>query len=292
MQTELRFPTADSSEGVSAMTRCRRGGVAALVAVSALGLAACGGATENDVPTASGPAPSDMCTAPEVPVLASYDLDSGEHIWHVCGEPETWYSLEATTDDTVYVGASFAGAAPIVIALDTATGVERWRGDLDRMNHELPDDAARPTTDPPTVDGVALAGGQDDPLVATDAATGTELWRNDDHLVYDDVWAVGNGAVYMNHQPGSESTVVAYELATGQVRWERTLGEPSYPWWVDDDLVFSSWTNVTAMRTDDGSMMWTSDYPQTETGFPAPRAVVTNDTSVFVSFASGFGSGD
>ncbi len=51
----------------------------------------------------------------------------GAYVWHVCGEPEPWYSLEATTEDTVYVGASFDLAAPIVIALDTATGVERWR---------------------------------------------------------------------------------------------------------------------------------------------------------------------
>jgi outer membrane protein assembly factor BamB len=277
------------------MVTRRRCGVEALAALSALILAACGNgrdATDDEVPTVAGPAPGEMCAAPLVPVLASYDLVAGSHVWHVCGDPEPWYSLEATTDDTVYVGASFDLAEPIVIALDAATGVEQWRGDLDRMNEELPEDAARPTSDPPTIDGVALTGGQDDPLVATDAATGSELWRNDDHLVYDDVWAVGDGAVYMNHRTGSESSVVAYESTTGDVRWEQALGEESYPWWVDGDRVFSSWTNVTAMRTDDGSVIWTSDFPQTETGFPAPRAVGTNETSVFVSFASGFGSGD
>jgi outer membrane protein assembly factor BamB len=275
---------------VSEMVTRHRCDVEALIVLGTVMLAAC--TSGGDVPIAGGPAPSEMCIAPLVPVLASYDLVSGAHMWHVCGEPEPWYSLEATTEDTVYVGASFDLAAPIVIALDTETGVERWRGDLDRMNDELPDDAALPMTDPPTVDGVALTGGQDDPLVATDAASGTELWRNDDHLVYDDVWTVGDGAVFMNHQTGSESTVVAYELATGDVRWEQALGDEAYPWWVDGDRVFSSWTNVTAMRTDDGSVIWTSDYPRTETGFPAPRAVITNDTSVFVSFASGFGSGD
>ena len=148
------------------MVARQRCDVEALLVLGALWLAACtnGDDTTDDVPTVGGPAPSEMCIAPLVPVLASYDLVSGAHIWHVCGEPEPWYSLEATTDDTVYVGASFEGAAPIAIALDTATGVERWRGDLDRMNDELPDDAARPTTDPPTVDGVALAGGQDEQL--------------------------------------------------------------------------------------------------------------------------------
>jgi outer membrane protein assembly factor BamB len=284
------FSVAGAVEEVSEMVTRHRCDVEALIVLGTVMLAAC--TSGGDVPIAGGPAPSEMCIAPLVPVLASYDLVSGAHVWHVCGEPEPWYSLEATTDDTVYVGASFDLAAPIVIALDTATGVERWRGDLDRMNDELPDDTALPMTDPPTVDGVALTGGQDDPLAATDAATGKELWRNDDHLVYDDVWTVGDGAVFMNHQTGSESTVVAYELATGDVRWEQALGDEAYPWWVDGDRVFSSWTNVTAMRTDDGSVIWTSDYPRTETGFPAPRAVITNDTSVFVSFASGFGSGD
>ncbi len=245
IQTERWFSVAESIEEVSEMMTHRRDGVSALVAVSALVLAACGDSTtDGDAATVGGPAPSEMCTAPQVPVIANYDLVSGDHRWHVCGDPEPWYSLEAATVDTVYVGASFNLAEPIVIALDAATGVEQWRGDLDRMNEELPEDAARPISDPPTIDGVALTGGQDDPLVATDAATGTELWRNDDHLVYDDVWAVGDGAVYMNHQTGSESTVVAYELTTGDIRWERSLGEESYPWWFDGERVFSSWTNV------------------------------------------------
>ena len=141
-------------------------GVAVLVGVSVLVLATCGDATDDDVPTVDGPAPGEMCTAPGCRSSPSYDAGSGDHRWHVCGDPEPWYSLEAATDDTVYVGASFELAEPIVIALDAATGVEQWRGDLDRMNEELPDDAARPTSDPPTIDGVALTGGQDDPLVA------------------------------------------------------------------------------------------------------------------------------
>ncbi len=274
------------------MTTSRRRGTAAFLAAWALVSFGCGGAAGDDAVTVDGPAPSEMCTAPEVPVLAAYDVVAGDHRWHVCGDPEPWYSLEAATDDTVYVGASFDFAAPIVIALDAATGVEQWRGDLDRLNEELPDDAARPTSDPPTIDGVALTGGQDDPLVAADIASGTELWRNDDHLVYDDVWAVGDGAVFMNHQTGAESTVVAYEVTTGDVRWEQELGMEAYPWWVDGERVFASWTNVASMSTVDGSVFWITDYPQTETGFPAPRAVITNDTSAFVSFASGFGSGD
>lgn len=168
----------------TAMVVHRHDGVVKLAVVSGLVLAACGGgASEDDIATVGGPAPSEMCVAPQVPVLASYDLVSAEHRWHVCGDPEPWYSLEAATEDTVYVGASFY-AEPIVIALDTATGVERWRGDLNRMDQELPDDAAQPMSDPPTIDGVALTGGQDDPLVATDASTGAELWRNEDRLVH------------------------------------------------------------------------------------------------------------
>ena len=128
--------------------------------------------------------------------------------------------------------------------------------------------------------------------MATDAATGTELWRNDDHLVYDDVWAVGDGAVYMNHQTGSESTVVAYELTTGDIGGNARLARSRTRGGSTASGSSRRGRTSSALRTDDGSVLLTSDYPQTETGFPAPRAVVTNDTSVFVSFASGFGSGD
>ena len=95
-----------------------------------------------------------------------------------------------------------------------------------RFVSEVPADADRPVETPPVIDGVQLTGGQDDPMVGVDAATSETLWTQPGHLVYDDVWAVGDGAVFaMETFLGDGSpkppALVGYEVATGDVRWRR-----------------------------------------------------------------------
>jgi hypothetical protein len=148
---------------------------------------------------------------------------------------------------------------------------------------------------PPELDGLRLKGGQDDALVVSDASTGEKIWSVMDHLAYDDVWAVGDDAVYMAHIEESTAgpspwTLRAYELQTGEVRWEVEPTSESYPWWVADGRVFSMWTDLTVLSTDTGEVLWATDYETP--GFPGMRGVLANSTSVFVTFASAWGGGD
>lgn len=242
---------------------------------------------------AGGQRPAAMCDAAESVTIVAYDLETGEYRWHGCGNG-IWYALRAVTDDAVYVSDIESGSSEVLV-LDAATGEVRRTESAAVMDSELPDDAAVPMETAPELNGLRLEGGQDDPLIVTDTTTGQELWRAKDHLAYDDVWAVGDGAVYMAHWntsgDGSGSqTVRAYELRTGEVRWEVEPTGESYPWWVGNGRVFAIWTDLTVLATDTGEILWATDYESP--GFPGMRGVLANHDTVFVTFTSHWGGGD
>lgn len=247
-------------------------------------LVACGGADERTHVDSS-----DMCPG-EAPMVAAYDRESGEDRWQACGDPMRFNLLRSATDDVVTVSDAGGG----VIRLDASTGERLETEDATEISADPPGDVARPSTSSANDAGVRLSGGQDDPLVAVDAAGGGELWRQpDDHLPYDDVWAVGDGAVYVLHFVGPSPTgtpapVRAYELRTGEIRWEQPAA--AYPWWVDDGQVFAIWKNLTVMSTETGEVVWATDYSGGE--FPGMRGVLANNDTVFVSFTMHYGGGD
>ena len=107
-------------------------------------------------------------------------------------------------------------------------------------------------------------------------------------MVYDDAWAVGNGAVFAVEQPA----LVAYEVATGDVRWRRDLAEYLWPWHATGEWLLVMWNNLQVAATDDGSVLWDTAYPETPTGFPRMMGRLANSDSVFVSFTSESSGGD
>jgi outer membrane protein assembly factor BamB len=147
---------------------------------------------------------------------------------------------------------------------------------------------------PPLIDGVQLGGGQDEPMTGTNASSGEMLWTQPGNLVYGDVWPVGDGAVFATE---NETTfdLVAYEVATGDVRWRRNLSEPLGPWHViHDDRLLAMWNNLEVVATDDGTVRWRTEYPKPLSGPIYPRMMggLANSKSVFVSFTSVASGGD
>jgi outer membrane protein assembly factor BamB len=100
---------------------------------------------------------------------------------------------------------------------------------------QVPAGADRPVDTPPLVDGVQLDGSQQVPMTGTDAASGDTLWTQPGYLVDGDVWAVGDGAVFAGEdvydpEDPKPPALVAYEIESGEVRWERDSQQP--PWHV------------------------------------------------------------
>jgi outer membrane protein assembly factor BamB len=261
------------------------------------GLAACwSGSSGGRI--ATGPPPSEMCEAGAPPMLAAYDLDTGKYQWSVCTTEAEWRTVAEASDAAVTVSndgqlASFE--ANTGAALESGRPVE---SDGQRRSGCGPDrDMASML-----IDGVCLTGGQDDPFTAYEAASGNVLWTEPNaRLPYDDVWTVGDGAVYLGifsiHSDGTPPSprevprLAALEVRTGATRWARDVSAAvNAPWYVKDGLLFTIWTNLSLISTKDGSILWHTDFPMVE--FPRISGVRSNASRVFISFTMVRSGGD
>ena len=243
---------------------------------------------------ASGPAPTEMCGGDDSLAVAAYDLAIGAFKWAACGSGDVRRGVLEASDEAVYLEVFVPdGGAQELVAYDAATGEELPNGGPAESRPTLPiNTGATPRV---LVDGIRIEGGQDDPTSAIDATTGDVLWTKPGSPAYDDVWAVGDGAVYViNHQaasPGFSGPIVAYELTTGEVRWTIEADTTDVqPWHVAGGVLLAIWTNLAVISTGDGSTIWRTQYPSVE--FPRMTGVRANSDTVFVAFSSVASGGD
>ncbi|MGB8861182.1 MAG: PQQ-binding-like beta-propeller repeat protein [Ilumatobacteraceae bacterium] len=202
-------------------------------------------------------------------VTTAFDRATGEQRWSVAvqgGFSGGFPSSPVISDDMVFIA---------TVALDLQSGEERWRT------------AGSPPGVPGGVeDGILVWSGQDDPTSGVDVATGEILWTQPGHSTYDDVVAIGDGAVYVFgvDDGAGESTATAYDVATGETRWSRGLGPQFGPWpfLATDDFVVAVDPSVVVLSTDDGSERWSTPLDgQT----PRYTGVVLNGDALFVTGA-------
>jgi hypothetical protein len=271
-----------------------RAGALALIVLAA----GCGGDDDTSGPEAEpgavsdAPVPAEMCDSGESPAVAAYSLEDGGFRWAVCSSEAVRHDVLAATDETVYLEVFRAGGRGTVVAYDVADGSELPSAD------PPPKPLAEPTETSEgrsmiEVDGIQIVGGQDDPTTALDS-DGEELWTHPGSPPYDNVWAVGDDGVYVIDRQGQGGArLVAYELESGQTRWELGPVDPygaevGWPWYVRGTVLFTIWSNLALLSTEDGSTLWRTDYPVVQ--FPRMTGVSANDDTVFVAFSS-LGSG-
>lgn len=253
---------------------------AVLLAITVL--SACGDDEDSD---AESPAPDEMCADGLVPDAAAFDLDDGSFRWASCVEGEAYRSVRAVTDDAVYVLHGDGAGGGEVIALDPSDG------------SVLTDAPALSPSEPGSsqslaIDGLTVNGGQDDPVTVRDEA-GAELWSQPGVWTYDDVAAIDDGAVFAFER--DESRLVAYELATGDIRWEY-VGDPYaeglWPWHAEDGRVFTAWNNLQVRDTGSGELLWATSYPPSQNQVWRIAGVGVDDDAVYVGFGTEASGGD
>ncbi len=136
--------------------------------------------------------------------------------WAVAlGEPSS--SPPAAVDGTVYAGYGSVGDSGVV-AVDAASGAERWRFPA----------LGAVTTAPAVVGGTVFAGSSEGHLYALDAGTGILRWRFEAEGLISGSPAVANGLVYA---ACDAAKVYALDAATGDLVWrfDRKLGPTVAP---------------------------------------------------------------
>jgi outer membrane protein assembly factor BamB len=239
------------------------------------------------VPAGASPIPDEMCHDGQVPQAAAYDLDDGTFRWVSCTDGNAYRYVREVTADAVYVQSTAPEGG--VIALDPADG------------HVLTDAPALPVGAIPEtglveVDGLFVSGGQEGPISVSDAS-GDLSWSRSGRWVYDDVWAIDDGAVFaIENVPLLR--LVAYELETGDVRWEYSgdpYNEGLWPWHAQDGRLFTAWDNLQVRDTQTGDLIWRTTYPS----YPLSAnqdlrlaGVKADDQAVYVGFGTAASGGD
>lgn len=167
----------------------------------------------------------------------------------------------------------------MLIALDASTGATLWTGP--RLDHPA---AADGYVVGYVHSGMGSPSGPNFEVVVVDATTGEQLWSQPGRESYGDLWAIGDGAVYVNGIGGdSLPGVVAYELDSGDERWRRSTElELSDPQQVVDDGVVLLWTDLAVLSATDGTTRWT--IPASVSPETPMSSIGHNSASIFVTF--------
>lgn len=256
---------------------------------------------------------STPCSAADWPQWRGVNRDdiSGEtgllKKWPEGGPKKVWafeyaglgYSGYSIVGGTLYtMGAR--DAVEYVIAVDTATGKEKWSVEAGPLYTNGWGDGPRCT---PTVDGdmVYAIGGRGN-LVCLKAADGKKVWETD--LVSDlggklQSWGytespIIEGDLVVATPGGAEGTVAAFDKKTGKKKWQTKD-------WTDNaqyssiigvnlnggrQLIQLTMQTLAGVDPKNGKLLWRSEFPGKTAVIPTP---IFKDGQVFV--AAGYGVG-
>jgi outer membrane protein assembly factor BamB len=143
-----------------------------------------------------------LVTASDDRQLTALDPDTGEVRWTSSVGNDT-VGTPIVHNDVVYLGASPEAGNGMLVALDAATGTERWRIDENLLA-------------PSIIDGVGYTAGSGGAVVAIDLASGRELWRTPFQGTVRSPAVAGN-VVYITADDARQ--LAALDRATGGVLW-------------------------------------------------------------------------
>jgi outer membrane protein assembly factor BamB len=129
--------------------------------------------------------------------------------------------------------------------------------------------------------------------VSASTADGTELWTQPGVWVYSNVSAIDDGAVFAVER--DVPRLVAYEVATGQIRWEYAgdpYSEGLWPWHAEEGRLFTVWTNLQVRDTGTGDLLWKTSYPPSQNPDLRMAGVDADDEAVYVGFGTARSGGD
>lgn len=252
-------------------------------------------AAANDWPTFRGADRMDM--SKETGLLKQWPVDGPTRVW-LNEDVGLGYSGYAIVAGVVYtLGAR--DATEYVIAVDAATGKEKWSAEAGPLLTNGWGDGPRST---PTVDGgkvYAMSGKGN--LVCLNAADGKELWRASMTGLGGKVpgWGycespliVGNLVVAT--PGGSQGTLAAFDKNTGAKAWQTAD-------WTDDaqyasaivvdhngaqQIIQLTMKSIAGVDAKNGKLLWRTDFPGKTAVIPTP---IFHEGQVFV--AAGYGVG-
>jgi outer membrane protein assembly factor BamB len=248
-----------------------------------------------DWPTFRGADRTDI--SPETGLLKQWPSAGPKKVW-MNEDAGLGYSGFAIVGGTLYTMGS-RDAVEFVIAIDTATGKEKWSAEAGALLKNGWGDGPRAT---PTVDGdkvYALSGKGS--LICLNAADGKKLWSAEMVELGGKVPGWGycesplvEGNLVVVTPGGAQGTLAAFDKVTGKLAWQSAE-------WTDPaqyasliavnhngarQLIQLTMQSIAGVNAADGKVLWKTEFPGKTAVIPTP---VFKDGQVFV--AAGYGVG-
>ena len=242
-----------------------------------------------DWPTFRGADRTDI--SPETGLLKQWPEAGPKKVW-MNEDAGLGYSGYAIVGGTLYTMGS-RDAVEYVIAIDTATGKEKWSAEAGALLTNGWGDGPRAT---PTVDGdkvYALSG--KGALVCLNAADGKQLWSADMVALGGKVPGWGycespliEGSLVVVTPGGAQGTLAAFDKVTGKLAWQSAE-------WTDPaqyasliavshngarQLIQLTMQSIAGVNAADGKVLWKTEFPGKTAVIPTP---VFKDGQIFVA---------
>lgn len=250
----------------------------------------------GDWPQWRGPNRDDRST--ETGLLKSWPAEGPKLVW-MNKDAGLGYSGYAIHEGTIYTMGS-RDAVEYVIAIDAATGKEKWSSEAGPLLTNGWGDGPRST---PTVSGgkvFAMSGKGH--LTCLNAADGKQLWKATMEDLGGKVPGWGytesplvDGDLVVCTPGGAKGTIAAFDKNTGKMAWQSTA-------WTDPaqyssiiavnhngarQLIQLTMQSVGAVNAKDGSLLWKIPFPGKTAVIPTP---IFEDGHVFVCAGYGVGA--
>jgi outer membrane protein assembly factor BamB len=201
------------------------------------------------------------------------------------------------------------GGSEVIRCLNAADGTEIWQNKYAAEPADGPASGfAGPRASPAVADGKVVTLGARGVVSCLEAASGKLLWRKDDYsgaapvfytssspLIQDGLCYVQLGGVRpgsgFGARGGGTGGVIAYDLTTGEKKWEWKGDAPAYGSPVlatiagEKTLLMPTANNMAALGTADGKQFWFVGYNQGQ--YNAATPIVTGDTVIYGGLQQG-----
>lgn len=213
--------------------------------------------------------------------LHALSAEQGEAVWPQPIDWQHWrvFSQMAVVNGLLVLGPtdvrSIAPADKAVVALDAATGQERWRAELHCSQ----------IFDPAVADDTVLVATSDSSVVALALVDGRVRWRQSHKGFYQAAPATGGGLAIVG---GNKGLMAAYNIDNGERVWVfeasdagSGLNDFPYPAVVSEDVVYATnWDrHCYALELATGALRWQSE--RTHKREPMTSPLVTAEAVYF-----------
>ncbi len=192
------------------------------------------------------------------------------------------------------------GGDEVTLCLDAATGKEVWKTGYPAMTITGPArDHGGPRGTPAIANGKMVTLGVDGLVRCVDISDGKELWRNTEYqgsqpVFYTSMSPIIADKMAIFHLGGKDNgTIVAFDLATGAIKWKTPTDGPSYSSPVlmtvgkVKQLVFLTDKNLIGVAVADGKILWTLPAVTERRFYNSSTPIVDGQTVIYTGQGRG-----